>query len=95
MDNPTWMYRRLDDGGVEARLFAGPRLARTVDGWRDSPARLPEPFAGMSKKELEAYARVRFGVELDRRRGLGTLRRQLRRLAAQQGTGEGRHDHGA
>jgi len=82
MGDPTWMYRRRADGGVEARLFDGGRLPPAAHGWRDSPAALPERFASMSKKELEAYARTRFGVELDRRRSRPVLLRQVQELAA-------------
>lgn len=82
MGDPTWMYRRRGDGGVEARVFDAKRLPTAAEGWRDSPAALPERFAGMSKKELEAYVRTRFGVELDRRRSRQALLRQVQDMAA-------------
>lgn len=94
MGDPTWMYRRRSDGGVEARVFDGGRLPPAAEGWRDSPAALPERFAGMSKKELEAYARMRFGVELDRRRSRQVLLRQVQELAAVEQR-EGRDGDGA
>lgn len=81
MKNPIWMYRRRADGDVEARLFDAASLPRRAEGWRDSPAALPGPFAGMSKKELEAYVRTRFGIGLDRRRSLSALRRQVQDLS--------------
>lgn len=82
MGDPTWMYRRRSDGGVEARVFDGGRLPPAADGWRDSPADLPERFTNMSKTELEAYARTHFSVELDRRRTRQTLLRQVQDMAA-------------
>lgn len=92
MNSPTWLYRRARDGAVEARIFDGDTLPNPADGWRDSPAKLPElapdPFAEMSKAELEAYALERFGVDLDRRRTLKFLREQLRELAANTGEAE-------
>ncbi len=96
MNNPTWLYRRARDGAVEARIFDGDTLPDPADGWRDSPAKLPQlapaPFAEMSKAEPEAYALERFGVDLDRRRTLKFLREQLRELAAKTGEVEnGKH----
>lgn len=86
MDNPTWMYRRAGDGAVEARIFDAGGIPAD-EGWRDSPATLaqaePSTIDAMSKDELEAYALGRFGVDLDRRRTLKTLRAQVRALESE------------
>lgn len=90
MVDPTWMYRRAADGGVEARLFdaGGPPA-----GWFDSPAAIADPaLESMTKRELEGFARRRFGVDLDRRRSAVNLRRQVGDLIERERTGGGDDD---
>lgn len=36
MENPTWGYRKGDNGEVEAKLFDG----KLPKGWHDSPAKV-------------------------------------------------------
>lgn len=39
MGVPTWMYRRTEDGSVEAQIFDSDALP---EGWVDSPAKCVE-----------------------------------------------------
>ena len=90
MGDPTWMYRRAADGGVAARIFDADALPA---GWFDSPAALRDPeLSSLSKREIEALARHRFGVELDRRRSAEVLRRQVREMINREKTGGGDDD---
>ena len=86
MNDPTWLYRRARDGAVEARLFEAGEAPDPAEDWCDSPVKTreapPDPFGGMSKTELEAYALEKFGVDLDRRGTLKFLRAHLGELAA-------------
>lgn len=90
MGDPTWMYRRGPDGGVAARVFDSQALPA---GWFDSPAALRDPeLDTLSKREIEDFARHRFGIELDRRRSAQALRRQVRDLIDHERTGGGDGD---
>ena len=84
MGEPTWMYRRRADGGVEARVFAADTIP---DGWADSPARLDAATAALSlaaltRKQLLTYARTELGVEIDPKLGRAALRREVEALIA-------------
>lgn len=90
MGDPTWMYCRAADGGVAARVFDADALPA---GWFDSPAALRDPaLESMTKRELEDFARHRFGIDLDRRRSAVNLRRQVRDLIDRERTGGGDGD---
>lgn len=87
MGVPTWMYR-LNDGEVESQLFDSDEIPK---GWQDSPPKQAESASesasddgvdpydidAMSKDELELFARD-FGLELDKRRKIESLREQVR-----------------
>lgn len=77
MGNPTWMYR-LKDGAVEAKIFDSDDLPK---GWVDAPPKV-EAFdlETADKNALEAYAKEKHGVDLDKRKGIDKLREQVREL---------------
>lgn len=85
MNGPSWMYRRGQDGALEAEIFAD---GATPKGWVDSPAKVAQAIAetkgpdldAMSKNEIEALVLARTGVDLDKRRSLAVLRQQAREL---------------
>lgn len=88
------LYRRLIDGRLAVRIDNGAlrdaspeEIAAVRAQLHDmmaapaTPSAMPD-FAAMSKTQLEAWARDRHGVDLDRRRRKETLVEQVRALEA-------------
>lgn len=87
------LYRRVVDGRLAVRIDSGAlrdaspeeiaAAAEQLGGITAAPASsLATPdFAAMSKIELEAWAKYRHGVNLDRRRRKETLIEEVRALA--------------
>ena len=82
------LYRRLIDGRLTVRIADGSlrdaspeEIAAVRTQLGDTTAATPN-FAAMSKTELEAWARDRHGVDLDRRRRKAALIEEVRALEA-------------
>lgn len=62
------------DGKVISTIFPSDA---PLDGWSITPEILGKP---KTKGELEAYAKDKFGVDLDKRKSLKTLKAQVEAL---------------
>lgn len=50
MGNPTYMYRRNEAGGIDAKIFDSDELP---EGWQDHPGKCTEPEPWIERSEGE------------------------------------------
>jgi hypothetical protein len=78
-DSPAKFAKIVDFGVDEDNEKQVQALGEAIEGVKNA-ANGALNIETMNKKELEAYAREHFDVELDRRKGIKTLRKQVNEL---------------
>ncbi|MFZ5789770.1 MAG: hypothetical protein ACOY3L_03630 [Pseudomonadota bacterium] len=72
MGHPIFLYRRLADGGLEARIFDSDALPPDAEGWSDSPSGADEAAsqeqARAADQPTEAPPRKRAKASTTRKR---------------------------
>lgn len=83
MGVPTWMYRQVD-GKTVGKIFDSEDIPA---GWSDNCYAVNEAPENEiieidNKDDLEQYAKERFGVDIDKRKKLSTLLKEVRGLVS-------------
>lgn len=82
MSYPKWFYHPTK-GAELGNSAEGPK--RYKSGWCDTPDDFPpessiKDLSNMDKSELEAYAKEKYGVDLDRRKSVANMKKEVNLL---------------